>query len=247
MKIGVLIYGFFGLLIGLVIGFWIANAVNRNLSPPLVNQNPISLQQTEAPENSGEKLSPDEIKAAFAAAENRKEDAVFQKNLGLALSRYAKVQNDSSFLPELITLLERANRLSNEKDTDVLTALGDIYFIQAQEKSEARLYDKSRNLYQRAIRLNPDNADIKTAYASTFLFSKPANPEAAITELNSILKQNPKDENALQLLILALNQSDKIEIAEQKLSELKKINSNNPAIPDLEAQLTQNKIKLNRE
>ncbi|HEX8266726.1 MAG TPA: tetratricopeptide repeat protein [Pyrinomonadaceae bacterium] len=247
MKIGVLIYGFFGLLIGLVIGFWIANAVNRNLSPPLVNQNPISLQQTAAPENSGEKLSPEEIKAAFAAAENRKEDAVFQKNLGLALSRYAKVQNDSSFLPELITLLERANRLSNEKDTDVLAALGDVYFIDAQEKFEARLYEKTRNLYQRAIRLNPGNADIKTAYASTFLFSKPANPEAAITELKSILNQNPNNEEALQLLILALIQSNKIETAEQKLYELKKINSNNPAIPDLEAQLTQNKIKINGE
>jgi tetratricopeptide (TPR) repeat protein len=247
VKIGVLIYGFFGLLIGLVIGFWIANAVNRNLLPPLVNQNPISLQQTKAPENSDEKLTQEEIKAAFAAAENRKEDAVFQKNLGLALSRYAKVQNDKSFLPELITLLERANRLSNEKDTEVLTALGDIYFIQAQEKSEASLYEKSRNLYQRAVRLNPDNADIKTAYASTFLFSKPAKPETAITELNSILNQNPNNEDALQLLILALIQSNKIEIAEQKLSELKKINSNNPAIPDLEVQLTQNKINLNRK
>lgn len=246
MKIGVLIYGFFGLLIGLVIGFWIANAVNRNLSPPLVNQNPISLQQTATPDNSGEKLSQEEIKAAFAAAENRKEDAVFQKNLGLALSRYAKVQSDSSFLPELITLLERANLLSNGKDTEVLTALGDVYFINAQEKSEPGLYEKARNFYQSAVRLSPDNADIKTAYASTFLFSKPANPEAAITELNSILKQNPNNEDALQLLILALNQSGKIEIAGQKLSELKKINSNNPAIPDLEAQITQNKIKINR-
>jgi len=247
VKIGILIYGFFGLLIGIVIGFWIANAVNRNLSPSFVNQNTISLQQTEAPENNGEKLSLEEIKATFAAAENRKEDTVFQKNLGLALSRYAKVQNDSSFLPELVTLLERANRLSNEKDIEVLTALGDVYFIQAHEKSEPNLYEKARNFYQRAIKLNPDNADIKTAYASTFLFSKPANPEAAITELNSILKQNPNNEDALQLLILALNQSGKIEIAEQKLSELKKINSNNPAIPDLEAQITQNKIKIDRE
>ncbi|HEX8567470.1 MAG TPA: tetratricopeptide repeat protein [Pyrinomonadaceae bacterium] len=246
MKIGVLIYGFFGLLIGLVIGFWIANSVNRNFPPPLVNQNPISLQQTKAPENSGEKLSPDEIKAAFAAAENRKEDAVFQKNLGLALSRYAKVQSDSSFLPELITLLERANRLSNEKDTDILTTLGDVYFIQAREKSEAGLYEKARSLYQSAVRLRPDNADIKRAYASTFLFSKPAKPEAAITELNSILKQNPSDEDALQLLVLALIQTNKVEIAGQKLSELKKINPDNPAVPDLEAQLTQNKINLNR-
>ncbi|HEX8196146.1 MAG TPA: tetratricopeptide repeat protein, partial [Pyrinomonadaceae bacterium] len=192
------------------------------------------------------KLSPDEIKAAFAAAENRKEDPVFQKNLGLALSRYAKVQSDSSFLPELITLLERANRLSNEKDTEVLTALADVYFIQAREKFEASLYEKARNLYQRAISLDPDNADIKTAYAYTFLFSKPAKPEAAITELNSILKQNPNDEGALQLLILALIQSNKIEIAGQKLSELKKINPNNTAISDLEAQLTQHKINLNR-
>jgi tetratricopeptide (TPR) repeat protein len=247
VKIGVLIYGFFGLLIGLFIGFWIANAVNRNLSPPFVNQHTISPQQTPTAGNNGEKLSREEIKTAFAAAENRKEDPNFQKNLGLALLRYAKVQSDSSFLPELITLLERTNRLSNEKDTEVLTALGDVYFIQAREKSEASLYEKSRNLYLRAVLLNPANAEIKTAYASTLLFSKPAKPEAAITELNSILKQNPNDEDALELLVLALIQSNKIEIAGQKLSELRKINPNNPAIPDLKAQLTQNKIKINRE
>lgn len=246
MKYGAFIYGFCGLLIGLVIGFWIANAVSRNVSSPHISGNLISLEKKQTPENGGENLSREEIASAFAAAENRKEDAAFQKELGLALSRYAKVQNDFSFLPELIALLERANRISSEKDADILAALGDAYLIQAQEKSEPNLYEKARNLYRQAVRLKPDNAGFKRAYAVSFLFSKPAESEAAISELNSVLKQNPNDESALELLVLALIQSNKVEIAEQKLSEIKKNNPNSRAIADLEAQLNQNKIKLNR-
>ena len=246
MKQGALIYGFFGLLIGLVVGFWIANAYSRSFSTLPAVQSSIPSQQAQALENSGEKLSREEIAASFAAAENRKNDLVFQKNLGLALARYASVQNDSSFLPELIALLERANQLSSEKDTAILIALGDVYFIQAREKPEPEFFEKARSSYRRAALLKPNDAEIKVAYAATFLYSKPARPDTAITELNSILKQHPNNESALQLLIAALLRSGKIELAEQKLSELKKINSNNPAIPDLEAQLSQNKIKLDQ-
>ncbi|MDQ4120030.1 MAG: hypothetical protein M3209_01005 [Acidobacteriota bacterium] len=244
MKQGTLIYGFVGLVIGLVGGFWAANTVARNFSQPFVNQKSIPLKQEQQPAGNSEKLTGEEIKASFAAAESRKDDFVFQKKLGLALARYAAAENDASFLPELINLLERASRLANEKDFEILMTLADVYFFQAREKNDPDLYDKSKELYQRAIRLNPDSAEAKMAYASTFLYSKPPRPDAAVKELNLILKQFPRNEGVLQLLISALIQSGDVEIAEQRLSELKKINSNNPAIPDLESQLTQNKIKL---
>lgn len=246
MKQSAFIYGFFGLVIGLVIGFWIANFYTRNLPAPLPAQNPISVQANREPEKTGEKLSREEILASFAAAENRKEDSDFQKKLGLALAGYSTVQNDRSFLPELIALLERANRLADEKDVEILTALADLYFIQGGEKSDPAFYDKARNVYQRAIILNPGNADLKAAHAATFLYSKPPRADAALAELNSILKQNQNHEFSLQLLILALIQTNQIQTAGQKLAELKKLNAANPAIPDLEAQLSQNKINSNR-
>lgn len=246
MKQTALIYGFFGILIGLTIGFWIANAFNRNFPAPPSRQNSVSLQSDQQSQMASEKLSREEVKNTFAAAENRKDDLDFQKKLGLSLARYAAVQNDTSFLSELIVLLERANRLSNEKDAEILTALAEVSFTKAGENSDSTLYQKARILYQQAVRLKPDNADFKTAYAATFLFSKPNQPEVAITELSSILKQSPQHEEALRLLTLALIQSDKLELAERKISELKKINSDNPTIPDLEAQLKQNKIKIKR-
>lgn len=241
MKQNALIYGSLGLLIGLIIGFWIANAYNRNFSVPPVVQNSSQLSRTPKSESFDEKLSREEIAASFAAAESRKDDREFQKKLGLALARYAAIQNDSSFLTELILLLERTNRLFNEKDVETLSVMADVYFIKAGEKNDTTLLDKSRKLYRQAISLNPENSDLKAAHASTFLFSKPSQPEAAISELNSILEQNPKHENSLQLLISALIQTKKIELAEQKLAELKKINSSHPAIPALDAQLNQNK------
>jgi tetratricopeptide (TPR) repeat protein len=241
VKKGALIYGFFGLVIGLTIGFWVANAFNRTVSLSTVNQNPVSAPQPAPPENNVEKLSQEEIKAAFASAENR--DAAFQKDLGLALYRYSKLQNDSSFAPQLIKLLERANHLSNEKEIEILVALADTLFNAGQD--DAIIVEKARNLYQKAVKLKPSEANIKTAFASTYLFSKPPIPEAAISELNAVLKQHPQNESALQLLVFALIQNGKSDAAEQKLSELEKINPNNSALPDLKVQLAQNKLNRN--
>jgi predicted Zn-dependent protease len=237
-----LIFIFVGLLIGLTIGFWIANAFNRTVSLSTENQqNSVSVQSAAAPEENVEKLSREEIKAAFASAENR--DFAFQKDLGLALYRYSKLQNERSFLPQLIKLLESANRLSNEKDVEILSAFADVLFVTGSENPVQ--VEKARNLYQKAIKSDPSDENVKTAYASTYLFSKPAQPVAAIAELNRVLRQNPQNEIALQLLVLALIQSEKFDVAEQKLSELEKINPNNSAVPDLKVQLTQNELNRN--
>lgn len=241
MKKGALVYCLGGLVIGLIIGFLIANAVSRNVRLPIAAQAP-AVTNNRQTEDAAERLSREEIKAAFASAEERKEDAAFQKNLALALYRYAKVQNDSGFLPELQNLLERANLQSKSADFEVLTALADCYFTQGQEKSNAGLIEKSQDFYREAVNLNPANTVVKIALASTHLYTKPSKPEKAVQELNLILKQNPKNEPALQVIVLALIQGKKNEAAAQKLSELKKINPNNPTIADLETRLAQNKI-----
>lgn len=244
MKKSALIYGFVGLVIGLTIGFWVANVFNRAVSRSSVNHDSVSAKQTTAPEDDRvEKLSPEEIKAAFASSENRKEDAAFQKELSLALYRYSKIQNDSSFLPELLKLLERANKSANEKDAEILIALADTAFNFGQNKTN--FAEKARNLYLKAIKLNPSDSNIKTALASTYLFSKPAEPETAISKLDAILKQDPQNEGALQLLVSALIQTGEFDLAEQKLSDLEKINPNNSAIPDLKVQLTQTRLNRN--
>lgn len=240
MKNGALVYCLGGLVIGLIIGFLIANVVNRNVRLPISAQTPAATNNRQT-ENAPESLSREEIKAAFASAEERKEDAAFQKNLALALYRYAKVQNDSGFLPELQNLLERVNQQTKSADFEVLTALADCYFTQGQEKSNASLIEKSQDFYRQAVKLNPANTDAKIALASTHLFTKPAQPEKALQELNSILEQNPKNEPALQVIVLALIQDKKNEAAARRLSELKEINPENPAISDLEAQLAQKK------
>jgi predicted Zn-dependent protease len=241
VKKGALVYCLGGLVIGLISGFLIANAVSRTVPVPIPTQTPAATNNRQT-KNAAERLSREEIKAAFASAEERKEDAAFQKNLALALYRYAKVQNDSGFLPELQNLLEHVNQQTKSTDFEVLTALADCYFTEGQEKSNASLIDKSQDFYREAVRLNPANTDAKIALASTYLFTKPAQPEKAVRELNSILKQNPKNEAALQVIVLALIQSKKDGEAAQRLSELKEVNPDNPVTADLEAQLAQKKI-----
>lgn len=242
MKAETLIYGLAGLVIGLIIGFSVANALNRSFPAQTVNRN-ITLPET-APSTTNREasLSREEIAAAFASAEIKKDDFTFQKNLGIALTGYAKSQNESDYLPQLAKLLERVNTLSKEKDFDVLMALGDVYFLESQQSGDSNALRKARSAYERAEQLKPEQVDAEIALAATFLFSSSPQPEIAITILNRVSTQNPNHEIALQLLISALIKNGKFDLAEQKLTELKRNNPDNPAIPDLAAQIKQKQI-----
>ena len=72
-------------------------------------------------------LSKEEIRKKIVDAEENQNNFTFQKELGLALYRYAIMKRDQELVSEVVKLLERANKL-NPKDYDVLVSLGNAHF-----------------------------------------------------------------------------------------------------------------------
>src|SRR3954452_11558016 len=90
-------------------GFLLANALNRSEIDTLRSQ--VAARPTE--ENGGERqsgseLSDDEIQSKTREADSDPTNFKSQKNLGIALSRYASLKQDEKLLVEATRIIDRA-------------------------------------------------------------------------------------------------------------------------------------------
>jgi tetratricopeptide (TPR) repeat protein len=237
-----------GLVIGLVIGFSIANAISRNeinqirtvtelkpATPP--EKSPVLNDKTNA-----DVLSEEEIRQAVARADSNKNDIDLQRKIGLALYQYAKMQRQIDFLPAIRGILQRVKIRSSE-DFEISAALGEISFLIGQEPGKSEYLSESRKYYETALKLKPENLELRTDLGSTYLFANPPEPRKAIAEYLQVIRKKPLDERALQFLATALLMTENTAEAEKRIGELRQVNPENSALPDLSVQLAQKKLK----
>src|SRR5580765_4295428 len=104
-------------LAGFIGGFLLANSINRsemaalraNGTQPAASNSNISQAQDET------ELTPGEIRGKIAEADKNPTNFAFQKNLGVALYRYAAMKQDDNLLSEATRILDRAYSL-NDRD-----------------------------------------------------------------------------------------------------------------------------------
>src|SRR5437870_806004 len=118
-----------GVFAGFIGGFLLANGLNRSELTSLRTENEqLKTGAVDESKNSGDQaLSNDEIKSKVAEADKNPDNFAYQKNLGVALYRYAAMKQDVDLLTETARILTRANTL-DAKDYDVLVALGNAHF-----------------------------------------------------------------------------------------------------------------------
>jgi tetratricopeptide (TPR) repeat protein len=232
--------------LGFAGGFLLANAFNRTELNDLRAENE-RLKISQEGKNSGNSeiaLSDEEIRRKISEADQNPNNFSFQKNLGIALYRYATMKQDTEMLAEVARLLNRAVE-NNPKDYDVIVMLGNIYFDIGYFKRENGKLQKAREFYQKALEQKPNDADVRTDFGLTYFLETPPETEKAIVEFQKSLKENPVHEKTLQVLTQALLSQNKTEEAEKHLAKLKEVNQNNLSITDLTTQLTQ--IKNNEQ
>jgi tetratricopeptide (TPR) repeat protein len=262
-KIVLILVG--GLLVGFVVGFVLANSINKQEDEKLRgelararaggaqkdsgggNGSPSRAQgQSGAQGASGNggplpTLSDEQLKSAVARADASPSDAETQKKAGQLLYYYALQTSDASLLPNAARILKRAHEL-DAKDYDTAVAAGNAYFIIARNGGDdpAALAD-ARKLYEAALGLKPDDVVVRTSLGLTYFYSKPPDARRAIREYRQALKTKPQHEMTLQSLALALIDTGELKEAETRLGELEKINPSNPELPSLRTQLEQKK------
>ena len=226
-------------LVGFIGGFLLANSLNRSEMATLraqtgrtetTNSNTSQTQpQTE--------LTSDEIKAKIAEADKNPGNFAFQKDLGMALYRYASMKQDDSLLPEAARILERANSL-NANDFDVLVALGNAHFDIGFAKKDAAQYALARDTYAKALEIKPADPDVRTDLGLTYFLQEPPAYDKAAAELQKVSEIDPKHSRSLQFLVQVYVKQGKFADAEKTLAKLKAIDPSNSAIADLTTQIT---------
>ncbi len=219
-------------------GFLLANALNRNEMNQLRAENGrLKTAADETKQNQTDStLGDDEVLAKIAEADKNPNDAAFQKNLGLALYRYAAMKQNTVLLAEVARLLNRAYE-NNPKDYDVVVTLGNIYFDIGYNKKDNAQFEKAREYYQKALTEKPNDADVRTDFGLTYFLTQPPEYEKAIAEFQKSLQSNPKHEKTLQVMAQTLLAQNKVAEAEKFVARLKETNANNQYLAQLETQI----------
>ncbi len=223
-------------------GFFLANALNKSeLNTLRSEMERLKTAPNTPPQNNSEiSLSDEEIRQKIAEADKNSDNFTFQKNLGLALYRYATTKQDDKLLSEVARLLTRANQ-QNKQDYEVLTTLGNCFFDIGYFKKDNENLIKAREIYQQALQQKPNDVDVRTDLGLTYFLVDPPETESALAEFQNSLQIDPKHEKALQVMAQTLLSQNKASEAEQYLKRLKEVNPENQFLPEIDSRLSQSK------
>jgi len=242
-----ILFGLISLAIGFFVGFSIANSIGRrerdaarvSMQPqqaqterpqPAASQNQSSQSSDAAPTEA-------EIRDAIARADERAEDTELQRNFGTALYRYASDAGQAQYLPDVARMIKRAYD-AHPQDHDLTVMLANVLFDIGQTTDRAR-FREARTYYAKALEMKPDDVSARTDLGLSYYLDEPSDPARAVAEYRKSLVINPRHEQTLQNLATALISMHKFDEAQKRIDELSGINQQNPALPNLRAQLAQ--------
>lgn len=256
----VIIVGAAGVILGFLVGFFLANAINRQEQEKL-NAEVASLRANSNAAQSGAKgaasgqgrqpptqasgqsdsfptLTDEQLANAVAKADQSPQDAELQRKVGQALYVYAWQRENAAILPDVARILKRAHEL-DPKDYKTTVMAGDAQFLIARSKGDTRPLSEARKLYETALAAKPEDAVVRTSYGLTYFYDKPSDARRAIREYKRALQSDPRQELPLQSLAAALIETGELDEAAQRIAELEKLNPSNNDLAGLRTQLEQ--------
>lgn len=246
-----ILYGFVGLLAGLLIGFFVANRLNRVEVEALraelssLRARPTTgVEETSKAKPPASSLTDEEIRDAIASADARPSDLYLQRNLGLALYRYSSQTPNAFYLADVVRLLKRAYD-GNSKDYEAVVALANV-LLERGQSADPKYLVEARAYYLKALAIKPEDVETRTALGLTYYLGNPSDPQRAISEYRRSLLIDPHHETTLQNLATALISTGGMDEARKRIEELSGLNPSNPALPGLREQLAQ-RTAINRE
>ncbi len=204
-----------GLTIGLVIGFYGANYLNRNANAPT------SVQTSNIPINPNQPARPGvqmpDVQKVLDTAKNEPQNYEAQIAAG---EMYARIRR----FDKALEFYQKAYEIK-PGDFDANVKLGNAHF-------DAKQYIKAETFYAKALEIKND-PDVRTDYGLTFFLREPSEVDQAIAEYRESLKINPKHELALQNLGAALEEKGDKEGLQKVLARLKEVNPQNSLVQKL--------------
>ena len=235
MKKESIMFGVFGLVVGLVIGFMGANSLNRSqagqiaqapagsTSAPAGNPNlpadhpPIGTTGADQPTSGAPSA---QVTAAIDKAKQQPQNYEAQMT---AADLYYQIQR----FEDAAKFYEAASRLK-PADTEPMIKAGNAYF-------DGEKYELAEKWYVQALQKNPKDINVRTDLGLTFFLRTPRDIDRAIKEYKTSLETDANHEITLQNLALAYTENGDKEALVKTLDRLKTVNPNNPVIKKAES------------
>ena len=226
MKKENILFAVAGIAVGLIIGFFAANTINRNaVTQPVTAQNQITApfaNQPSAAQNPSAGMIPD-VQEKLNKANNEPENFAAQMNAG---DMYAQIgRYDKAF-----EFYERGVKL-NPNNFQANVQLANAYF-------DSRQYENAEKYYTKALEINPNDVNARTDLGTTFVERGSPDYGRAVKEFQTVLGIDPKHEATLYNLSVAHFRMGEAENAQKILSELEKVNPNSPLVGRLRQVIT---------
>ncbi|MGH9820305.1 MAG: tetratricopeptide repeat protein [Pyrinomonadaceae bacterium] len=221
-------------------GFFMANAFNRTELSSLRTENDrLKASSPESADSTSESsIGDNELTQKISEADQHPDNFEYQKNLGLALYKYASMKHDTSLLKQSARILERAAGLRSN-DLDVVIGLGNAHFdLGYFGKDNAELV-QSRNYYTRALSLRANDVEVTTDLGLSYFLVDPPEDQKAIAEFQKSLKIDPKHEKTLEFMVQSLIRLNRLDDAENYLAQLRVADPSSDAINGLAAKIEQ--------
>jgi tetratricopeptide (TPR) repeat protein len=98
-------------------------------------------------------------------------------------------------------------------------------------------YETAEKWYTAALARNPDDVNVRTDLGLTFYLRNPPDYERAISEYRGSLQRDPRHEQTLQNLVVALTRVGNAAEAEEMLARLREVSPGNEALSKLRSDL----------
>ncbi|HEX3101287.1 MAG TPA: tetratricopeptide repeat protein [Pyrinomonadaceae bacterium] len=234
MKKESIMFGVFGLIVGLVIGFMGANNLNRqaagqiaqapagSTAAPAGNPNLPADHPPIGTTGAGQPQSGAPLPQVTEAIDKAKQQPQNYEAQMTAADLYYQIQR----FEDAAKFYEIAAKLKPGESEPMIKA-GNAYF-------DGEKYEQAEKWYLQALQKDPKDINVRTDLGLTFFLRTPRDIDRAIKEYKTSLETDPNHEITLQNLALAYTENGDKEALVKTLERLKKVNPNNPVIKKAE-------------
>ncbi len=214
-----------GLAVGFIVSFFWTQSFNKNNAAPATTAASSGMPggASGASGAGGQQAMMGQVQQVIEKAKSSPDD--FQSQV-----EAAKIFNQIGRVPETVEYLKKAYAIDANKFNELGAAgfLGQYYF-------EQKDYAESETWFNRAIKAEPNEADLYVALAETYVQREPPQPDQAVAQLQQALKIDAKSGHALGHLVEAYALKKDARAAEETLNRLKETDPTNQRLSTLES------------
>jgi tetratricopeptide (TPR) repeat protein len=231
-----ILFGIVGLLAGLIIGFAVANSINKQALAGINTSNgqtgSLPAGHPNAPDSqSGSQSISGAVPEVQAAIEKAKAEPDNFDAQTQAATLYEQIRRFDG----AIDFRKRANQI-NPNDYVTIVKLGN-------DNYDSDKFEEAEKWYSIALSKKPDDVDVRTDMGLTFVLRDKPDYDRAIQEFKRSLEYRPDHTKTLQNLTVAYIKKGNAENASATLTKLETLDKSNPAISKLRSDIEALKSK----